>query len=74
MKSHDSTGIPTAKVVKCILSMSTNLCRSVNHLARNTVTLPACVVKTIREEFLSPDGNYEGFKECACESDISDSE
>ena len=38
------------------------------------VTLPACVVKTIREEFLSPDGNYEGFKECACESDISDSD
>jgi hypothetical protein len=36
------------------------------------VTLPACVVKTIREEFPSPDGNYEGFKECACESDISD--
>jgi hypothetical protein len=26
----------------------------------------------IREEFLSPDGNYEGFKECACESDITD--
>jgi hypothetical protein len=26
---------------------------------------------TIREEFPSPDGNYEGFKECACESDIS---
>ena len=26
------------------------------------VTLPACVVKTIREEFPSPDGNYEGFK------------
>jgi hypothetical protein len=22
----------------------------------------------------SPDGNYEGFKECACESDISDSD
>ena len=38
------------------------------------VTLPACVVKTIREEFPSPDGNYEGFKECACESDISDSD
>jgi hypothetical protein len=43
-------------------------------LARNTVTLPACVVKTIREEFPSPDGNYEGFKECVCESDISDSD
>jgi hypothetical protein len=28
MKIHGSTGIPTAKVVKCILSMSTNLCRS----------------------------------------------
>jgi hypothetical protein len=38
------------------------------------VTLPACVVKTIREEFPSPDGNYEGFKECACESDIADSD
>ena len=38
------------------------------------VTLPACIVKTIREEFPSPDGNYEGFKECACESDISDSD
>jgi hypothetical protein len=25
------------------------------------VTLPACVVKTIREEFPPPDGNYEGF-------------
>jgi hypothetical protein len=46
----------------------------VNHLARHTVTLPACVVKTIREEFSSPDGNYEGFTECACESDISDSD
>jgi hypothetical protein len=34
------------------------------------VTIPACVVKTIREEFPSPDGNYKGFKECACESDI----
>jgi hypothetical protein len=32
------------------------------------------VVKTIREEFPSPIGNYEGFKECACESDISDSD
>jgi hypothetical protein len=38
------------------------------------VTLPACVVKTIREEFPSPIGNYAGFKECACESDISDSD
>ena len=38
------------------------------------VTLPACVVKTIREEFPSPDGNNEGFKECSCESDISDSD
>jgi hypothetical protein len=27
-----------------------------------------------KEEFPSPDGNYEGFKECACESDISDSD
>jgi hypothetical protein len=38
------------------------------------VTLPTCVVKTIMEEFPSPDGNYEGFKECPCESDISDSD
>ena len=38
------------------------------------VTLPVCVVKTIMEEFPSPDGNYECFKECACESDISDSD
>jgi hypothetical protein len=45
-----------------------------NHLARNTVTIPACVVKTIRKEFPSPDGNYEDFKECACGSDISDSD
>ena len=29
---------------------------------------------TIREEFPSPDGNNEGFKECACECDISDSD
>ena len=28
------------------------------------VTLPACVVKIIREEFPSPDGNYEGFRVC----------
>jgi hypothetical protein len=28
MKIHGSTGIPTAKVEQCILSMSTNLCRS----------------------------------------------
>jgi hypothetical protein len=26
------------------------------------VTLPVCVLKTIREEFPSSDGNYEGFK------------
>jgi hypothetical protein len=45
-----------------------------NHLARNTVTIPACVVNTIRKEFPSPDGNYEDFKECACGSDISDSD
>jgi hypothetical protein len=35
------------------------------------LTLPACVVKTIREEFPSPDGNYEGFKECAVETNCS---
>jgi hypothetical protein len=28
------------------------------------VTLPACFVKTIREEFPSPDGNYKGFRVC----------
>jgi hypothetical protein len=38
------------------------------------VILPVCVVKSIRDEFPSPDGNYECFKECACESDISDSD
>jgi hypothetical protein len=63
MKMHGSTGIPTAKVVKCILSMSTNLCRSDVGCSRS-----------IRDEFPSPDGNYECFKECACESDISDSD
>jgi ribosomal protein L14 len=92
MKIHGSTVIPTAKVVKCILSMAPDVLtnRQSRLMAyrqfvcwvrkgqpldkKYRVTLPACVVKTIREEFPSPDGNYEGFKECACESDISDSD
>ena len=33
------------------------------------VILPSCVVRTIRNEFPSADGVYEGFKECDTDSD-----